>query len=343
MKKVIIALCFFSTVFICGFTQNHIELKIATVAPARSPWDIKLRQLAQEWNKITNGEVSMKFFDMVVLGGEKVGIQRMRSARKGQRPQIDGSILSLVGLNELAPAARIFTLSAPFLIQTQEELDMVLENYGKSFEDEIQKSGCHLLTWSNVGWFSFYTKEPYSNLNELKKLKIICSNDTQDLTNVLKVSGFNVEPVPPAKYQQALKTSSNIKGFSAVHLLTYATGLYKDVSYVLNVKMCPVMAGFVMSEESWALIPEKYKPEMLAALERMRKDLNDALEEMDKDCLNKMTAAGLKLISLTPDEVAEWTREFNKAAVVVSDALPTILNMDVYNKAADMLKKHRGK
>ncbi len=323
------------------FAQKRIDLKIASVAPARTPWDIELKKMAQEWNKITGGLVSVKFFDATALGGDKAVLQKMKSARPGQRPQIDGAVLNTVGLNELAPKAQIFTLAIPFLIQNQKELDVVLEKYGSHFEDEIQKSGCKLLTWSNAGWLSFYTKDSYSSLGELKKIKLVCANETKDMTDVLKLCSFNVEGVPSAKFTQSLKGPAGARGFTAVHLLTHALGLHKDVSYILDARLCPVMAGFVMSEESWKLIPDKYKPEMLAALEKTRKNLNDALDKMDQEYLDKMLAAGLKKIQLSDKEKLEWAKEFQNDAHTVYKALPHVINMDIYVKILNLLEPYR--
>ena len=42
--------------FIASMTlvnAEEIVLKIATVAPSRSPWDIELKKVAEEWNRIT--------------------------------------------------------------------------------------------------------------------------------------------------------------------------------------------------------------------------------------------------------------------------------------------------
>lgn len=341
MKKKILAGIL--TWFCCTaiFAQQKIELKIATVAPARSPWEIELKKMAQEWNKITGGLVSVKFYDTYVLGGDKSVIQKMKPSRPGQRPQIDGAVFNTVGLNELAPKAQIFTLAIPFLIQNQKELDLVLEKHGSFFENEIQKSGCKLLTWSNAGWLSFYTKDSYSSLGDLKKIKLVCSNDTKDFSDVLKVCGFNVDPVPPSKWIQNLKSSTGARGFTAVHLLTHVLGLYKDISYILDARLCPVMSGFVITEESWKLIPDKYKPEMLAALEKTRKSLNEALDKMDSDYLSKMLAAGVKKIELSDKEKSEWTNEFHKDAEAVHKALPNVINIEIYKKIKQLLEPYR--
>lgn len=339
-KKLFFA--FFVLVMVSGiFAQQKIVLKIANSAPARTPWDIELKKLAQEWNKITNGLVSVRFMDMTVLGGEKAGVVKMKPSRPGQRPQIDGAILTPVGLNELAPNAKIFTLSLPFLIQSQEELDLVLSKYGYAFESEIQKNGCKLITWSNVGWLSFYTKDSYSSLDELKKIKMICSNDTKDFIDVLNISGFNVLPVTPAKFTQELKTSSGARSFTSVSILTYTLRLYKDVSYLLDARICPVMAGFVMADESWALIPEQYKPAMLEAMNKTTKKLNAALENMEKEYIKQMQQDGLKIISLSPQQRKEWTKEFHADMQKVQKTIPGLLNAEIYEKITKQLEAFR--
>ena len=339
-KKLFFA--FFVLVMVSGiFAQQKIVLKIANSAPARTPWDIELKKLAQEWNKITNGLVSVRFMDMTVLGGEKAGVVKMKPSRPGQRPQIDGAILTPVGLNELAPNAKIFTLSLPFLIQSQEELDLVLSKYGYAFESEIQKNGCKLITWSNVGWLSFYTKDSYSSLDELKKIKMLCSNDTKDFIDVLNISGFNVLPVTPAKFTQELKTSSGARSFTSVSILTYTLRLYKDVSYLLDARLCPVMAGFVMADESWALIPEQYKPAMLEAMNKTTKKLNAALENMEKEYIKQMQQDGLKIISLSPQQRKEWTKEFHADMQKVQKTIPGLLNAEIYEKITKQLEALR--
>lgn len=339
-KKLFFA--FFVLVMVSGiFAQQKIVLKIANSAPARTPWDIELKKLAQEWNKITNGLVSVRFMDMTVLGGEKAGVVKMKPSRPGQRPQIDGAILTPVGLNELAPNAKIFTLSLPFLIQSQEELDLVLSKYGYAFESEIQKNGCKLITWSNVGWLSFYTKDSYSSLDELKKIKMLCSNDTKDFIDVLNISGFNVLPVAPAKFTQELKTSSGARSFTSVSILTYTLRLYKDVSYLLDARLCPVMAGFVVADESWALIPEQYKPAMLEAMNKTTKKLNAALENMEKEYIKQMQQDGLKIISLSPQQRKEWTKEFHADMQKVQKTIPSLINSEIYEKITKQLEALR--
>jgi len=241
-------LTLFVTLFIASTAlvgAEEIVLKIATVAPARSPWDIELKKVAEEWNRITDGQVTVKIYNMTTLGGEKAGIQKLKVARPGQQAPLDGAIFTMIGLHELVPDAYIYTLALPFLLQSQQELDKALSVYGDKIESKINGAGYELIAWSNAGWLSFYTKEPYKTLGELKKIKMaVAGLDSPILSDSFKLSGFNVVDVPVQKFSQMLKSKNGIGGFFAVHLLAYIGGYYKDISYALDTKLCPIMAGF---------------------------------------------------------------------------------------------------
>ncbi len=331
MKRLGLLIFFLSMLF--STFADSIVLKIASVAPARSPWDVELRKMAQEWNRITDGKVQLKFYDSTVLGGEKAVIQKLKSTRPGQKAPIDGALFSTIGLHELAPSAGFYTLSIPFLIQSQKELDAVLLQHGGEIEKKVEKAGCKIVAWSNVGWLSFYTKDSYKTLGELKKIKMATSGiDSPVLSDCLRISGFSVENVSANKFAQSLKQRSGPRGFFAVPLLAYAGGYYKDIEYVLDAKLCPAMAAFVISNDAWNRIPENYKKLLLESAAKTTKLLNDALEATDRDCITKMKASGKKLIVPTQAELEAWAREFNKNARDVLKASPQALNEDLFNK-----------
>ena len=331
MKRLYLSVLLFFIAFF-GFAEP-VVLKIASVAPARSPWDVELKKMAQEWTRLTNGEVQLKFYDTTVLGGEKAVIQKLKSTRPGQKAPIDGALFSTVGLHELAPLAGFYTLSVPFLIQSQKELDAVLLQHGGEIEKKVEKVGCKIIAWSNVGWLSFYTKDSYKTLGELKKIKMATSGiDSPVLSDCLRISGFNVENVSANKFAQSLKQRSGPRGFFAVPLLAYAAGYYKDIDYVLDAKLCPAMAAFVISNDAWNRVPEIYKKKLIESAAKTTKLLNDALEKTDRDCIAKMKASGKQLIVPTQAELEEWAAEFNKNAHDVLSASPQALNADLFKK-----------
>lgn len=338
-------LALFAALFIVTTALTGAEgivLKIATVAPSRSPWDIELKKVAEEWNRITDGLVTVKIYNMTTLGGEKAGIQKLKAARPGQQAPLDGAIFTMIGLHELVPDAYIYTLALPFLLQNQQELDKALSVYGNKIESKIAAAGYELIAWSNVGWLSFYTKEPYRTLGELKKIKLaVAGLDSPILSDSFKLSGFNVADVPTQKFSQMLKSKNGIGGFFAVHLLTYAGGYYKDISYALDTKLCPIMAGFVVSKASWEKIPKKYHAAMKEAMEKARKRLNDALDDSDADCVRKMEASGVTMIRPPKEELKKWEEEFSVNIHDIHRAFPNAFDMDMYQSIQKLVAPMR--
>lgn len=342
MKKLLVSavLLLVSAAVLCA--EDKIVLKLATVAPSRSAWDIELKKVAEEWNRLTDGLVTVKIYTMSTLGGEKAGIQKLKAARPGQQAPLDGAIFTMIGLHELVPDAYIYTLALPFLIQNQAELDKALSIYGGQIESKIKNAGYELIAWSNVGWLSFYTKEPYKTLGELKKIKLsVAGLDSPILSDSFKLSGFNVVDTPSQKFSQMLKSKNGIGGFFAVHLLTYATGFYKDIHYALDTKLCPVMAGFVISNASWNKIPAKYHAPMKEAMERARKRLNDALDSSDADCVQKMEASGVTMIRPPKEELKKWEAEFGENIADIHRAFPQAFDMDMYKNIQSLVAPMR--
>ena len=333
MKKLLVSavLLLVSAAVLCA--EDKIVLKIATVAPSRSAWDIELKKVAEEWNRLTDGLVTVKIYTM---------IQKLKAARPGQQAPLDGAIFTMIGLHELVPDAYIYTLALPFLIQNQAELDKALSIYGGQIESKIKNAGYELIAWSNVGWLSFYTKEPYKTLGELKKIKLsVAGLDSPILSDSFKLSGFNVVDTPSQKFSQMLKSKNGIGGFFAVHLLTYATGFYKDIHYALDTKLCPVMAGFVISNASWNKIPAKYHAPMKEAMEKARKRLNDALDSSDADCVQKMEAGGVTMIRPPKEELKNWETEFGENIADIHRAFPQAFDMDMYKNIQSLVAPMR--
>jgi TRAP-type C4-dicarboxylate transport system substrate-binding protein len=344
LKKFVLPAVAIVLAFTCSSieAQSRITLKIASVAPSRSPWDIEQRALAQEWSTITKGQVAVTFFDVGSLGGEKGVIQKFRSVRPGQKAPLDGMIFSTIGLHELAPAASIYTLSLPFLIRNQKELDLVLDTYADKLRAEYRKEGFELLTWTNVGWLSFYTKDKFSTIAELKKIKIASAGlESPVLGDAFRAAGFTIEDMSSTKLIQEIKGNGGVRGFFGVHMYAYVTGLSKSVNYALDAKLSPIMAGLAISNESWAKIPAEYKPAMIDAVIRMKTRLDAALDASDRNYVESMKKEGVTMIEPTKAELSSWESVFMKDMAKIEKTVPGTFDRAFYTDIQKLLATAR--
>lgn len=317
-------------------------LKIATIAPTRSVWDIEERRLAQDWAKCTNGEVQIQFMGTNAMGGESGVIQKLNSVRPGQKAPIDGAIFSNIGIADLAPETHFLTLAVPFMFRSQEEVDFVLESMQPRFQKAISAKGYVIIGWFNVGWAYFYTKKPVHDPADLKTQKLsVAGVGLPQLSDAFKAAGFRTEDVPPDKLLQSMKTPGGVEGFYTIPMYAYAGQYYKSLPYILDAPICPVMAAFVISEKSWSEIPGQYKAAMMEAVKKAEKNFTSAQRSSDSEYINRCVEGGCTLVTLTPAErtVMEDTLVSDAAAMIKTG----LFDQALYDDVQALLQKSRSK
>ena len=322
-------------------SAQRVNLKIASVAPSRSPWDIEQKKLAQEWSRITNGQVTITFYDANAQGGENGVIRKMRTVRPGQKSPIDGAIFTSLGIYELAPDSNVMTLCVPFLFRDQNELDLILDELSDEMKKPIIDKGYELLGWFNVGWAYFFTKEKATTPAELKSMKLSVGGFTSpELGAAFKACGFTTEDLPNEKLMQSLRSANGIKGLYTIPMYAYAARYYESLPYMLDLPICPVMSAFVVSKAAWDAVPDKYKPELMAAVQAESKFIT-VQQESDNEYLQLMEEAGATRVSLTPEQVKVWEDTLGKDAEKMSQVKNSIIDLEFYQKMTAGLEKYR--
>lgn len=342
LKKLVCIL--FVIVNLCSiFAQKKMTIKIASVAPARSAWENEQKVLASEWNKATNGMISVQFYNMTALGGENGVVQKMRSVRPGQSSPIDGAIFTNLGAYELAPDSNVLTLCIPFLFRSQDEVDIVLEKMSGEINNAMQKQGFVLLGWFNVGWANFYTKTEVRTPDQLKNSKLSVGGITSPaLGRAFQLAGYNTEDVPNEKIIQSMKAVNGIKGLYTIPMYAYAAQYYKHLPYVINTAICPIMATFVISEKTWEQISTEYKPALLAAVKNTESKFVGVQQETDKEYLDLMAKDGLNLVNLSPSELSVFENSLNSDALAMSKTTDvTAINYEFFLRINAILQDYR--
>jgi TRAP-type transport system periplasmic protein len=340
-----ILICFI--IFICSIAslvsaQAVKTLKIATIAPSRSVWDIEERRLAQDWAIGTNGRIQIQFMGTNAMGGESGVIQKLNSVRPGQKAPIDGAIFSNLGIANLAPETHFLTLAVPFMFRSQDEVDYVLESMQPQFQKAISSKGYVIVGWFNVGWAYFYTKKPVHTPGDLKIQKLsVAGVGLPQLSDAFKAAGFHTEDVPPDKLLQSMKTPGGIEGFYTIPMYAYAGQYYKSLPYILDAPICPVMAAFVISEKTWSEIPDEYKTAMNEAVKKAEQNFTAAQRSSDREYIERCVEDGSTRVVLTSAErkIMEETLSSDAAAMIKTGLFDQIL----YDDVQTLLKKYRSK
>lgn len=339
MKKIILTIAAVLSLTASVFAQPK-NLKIATIAPARSAWDLQQKKLAADWAKATNNNVLLQFMNATAMGGESGVIQKLNSVRPGQKAPIDGAIFTSLGIALMAPETHLLTLDVPFMFNNSDEVDYVTDKLAPKVDEAMAKKGYKFLGLFNVGWCYFYTKKPVHSADDLKKQKLSVNGmDMPALTDAFKSAGYLTADVPPAKLLASMRTPGGVEGFFTLPMYAYAGQHYKSLPYILNVPLFPLLAAFIVSKSAWDSIPPDQQKVMLEAVKVTRENFTAAQKTADKEYIDRAVAEGSTLITLTPEEMKAFQEDMYKdTPVMVKSGLA---DTAFYDEIQAVLKKYR--
>src|SRR6056297_3770779 len=182
-KKIVSVVLLVCVLGLSAAAARPIVIKLGSAAPDNSIWADSLKKMANEWSEISNGQVEVKIY----FAGFK---DEADLIRKMKFNQLQAGIVTGFGLQVLYP--NVLALSVPFLIQSEDEFEYVLDEIGPVMAEEIEKKGFKLLTWAKAGWVYFYTKKPMISPSDMRQMKIASTgSEGGDLMNALKNLGFH--------------------------------------------------------------------------------------------------------------------------------------------------------
>lgn len=340
MKK-IYAFVLLAGIAFGAFSQAH-QIKIASIAPANSPWSRAQDTVVSNILRRTGNQVKLTFIAMNTQGGEIGTIKRMRTVRPGQKAPIDGAVFTSIGLAELLPKSTLLTLVVPGLFENQDELNYALDAVAPHVEKEVSDEGYVLLGWLNVGWATFYAKEDFRTSAHIKRLRLDAGGFGSDIiSNLFKSAGYSVEAVPPQQVLQSMKSPNGIQASYSVPMLGYIMGWHKALPYVLDMGVCPVMSAVVMSKSGWDKLPAEYREIIKDEFKNAQESVGKEQEKADREYLNKMASEGAKLIKLSSDEKKQLVDNFKKDAAIMAKVDNSPIDIDFYNEILGIMEKYR--
>ncbi len=296
--------CLVLTVFIAFLMTASSEtvLKLGSLSPAGSPWDKHLREISEEWLKITEGNFNMKIYSGGTVGDE---IDMIRKLRVGQ---LDAAGLTGVGLSRIVK--EIMAIQMPRKIETNEELFHVLGKMKEYFEKKFEKEGFKIIVWTHIGWVHFFSKKPVVYPDDLKKLKLwVWEGDANELQS-WKEQGFNPIPLPSTEIMTSLQ-SGMTEALATSPLNAASYQWFGLANNMCAMRWAPFIGAVIFSKRAWDRIPQKYKDKMMEAATSIGQRMQDEIYKTDDEAVKTMLQYGLKINEVPPAAVTDWNRQVN--------------------------------
>jgi len=307
-----------------------VQIKVASPLPAASEWGKKLTQIAAEWQRVSNGQIRVTLRQDGLEGGESKMLSSLDSN------QIQAAVFTSFGLSSINPA--VMTVSCPFLIRDDAELDVALDAVRDEFEEKIRaETNYVIIAWSKGGWVNVFSRTPVRAPGDLKAMKIASAPDADDLNNVFRAMGYQITEVDQVDI--ATKMASGV--VAAAYQNPAAVAAYKLHTVLKNMmafNIAPVLGGVVMNKVTWEKLDPSYRDELLAATRRIAATMDVSMQKLTQDAVAAMSRGGLTVNRLTPAEERLWVDDIQKA---VPRLMGTVFDPAAYDKISATLERYR--
>jgi TRAP-type C4-dicarboxylate transport system substrate-binding protein len=306
-------------------------IRIASMVPENTAWGQALNRMAAEWTQVTNREVTFQIFHNGVAGGELDVLRKLRLN------EIQGAVFSTVGLSAIAQ--EIMTISVPFMIRTDGELDAVLLNAKDDLERIMTSKGFQVLAWARAGWVRFFSKTPILTPSDLTRIKLGTMPGQAELTQALRAMGYQTITVDDTDIIISLN-SGMIDAVYQSPLIAAGTQIFGVARYMLNLNIAPVMGGLVMNQPGWRAIPERYRARILEISKRVEREMDLSIIALETEAIETMRRYGLQINTPNASQLQLWYNESDRA---IPGLLGTTFNRDLYNRFNTILRNSRGR
>ncbi|MBF88569.1 MAG: hypothetical protein CMG75_02735 [Candidatus Marinimicrobia bacterium] len=315
------------TAFLClPINAKKVNIKLATLAAHGSPWDLRLREMGQNWRDKSAGQVKLTVYPGGVAGDESAVIRKMRIG------QLNAATLSTGGLAYIVPEFTAIS-HIPMLYNSDEEKDYVREKMTPDLIEKLEKKGYVFLHWGEVGWVRYFAKSPIRIPNDLKKHKLfVWADEGSDMT-MHENLGFSPVPLAATDLLVALQTGM-VTAFNTTPLLALGGQWFAGAKHMANMRWAPLMGGTIMQKKLWDQIAPEIQTLIINASKKAEIELTNEIRELDNKAIEVMEEYGLISHEVSEDELKEW-RE------LVKTVYPYIRGDMVPEKAFDKAIKLR--
>lgn len=273
------------------------QLRIGTLAPKNSLYHQQLMELGEAWRKAQGGGKYLVYPDGS-QGGETDMVRRMRIG------QLQGGLLSVVGLREIEPAIAALQ-NMPLMFRSWEEVDYVREKMRPAMEKRFLDKGFVVLAWGDAGWVRFFSKKPAFRPDDFKSMKFFAWGSEGEQQEIMKSLGYTPVPLETGDILPAIQTGM-IDAVPSTPYFALATQIYNTASHMLDLNWAPIVGALVVTKKAW----DDMSPETQLAVRdagakagaqiraQARKEVDEAVEAMKK--------RGLTVNKPNPEQMKEW-------------------------------------
>jgi len=299
MRRILLAVFTLQSLLLIAVSASPQTIKLGTLAPTGSPWHTILRDMSEDWRKVSGGKIQFRIYSGGVAGDEPDMVRKLRIG------QLHAAVLTGVGLSEITP--EIQALQMPLMLHSYAELDYVMDRLAPELELLLEAKGFKVLNWGDAGWVRFFAQKPVVTPEDLKPLKLFAWATDSAYVEAWKDAGYNPVSLAANEIHTGLQ-SGLINVFVAPPIAALSFQWFGLAKHMTDLKWAPLIGATVISTRKWREIPENVKPLLLKSAHDAGARLRSEIRKLGKSSIKVMKKHGLVVHHVPPEVVARWEK-----------------------------------
>lgn len=297
-KKLTLALLLLATILTGSAWAADKQLRIGTVAPKNSLYHRQLMELGEVWRNAQGGNAKYLVYADGSQGGEAELARRMRIG------QLQGALLSVVGLREIEPSISALQ-SLPLLFKSWDEVDYVREKMRPAMEKKFLDKGFIVLAWGDAGWVRFFSKDPATRPDDFKKMKFFAWGSESEQQDIMKSLGYTPVPLETSDILPAIQTGM-INVVPSTPYFALASQIYMTAPNMLEINWAPIVGALVVTSKAWGEMSPAVQVALRSASDKAGVQMRSKARQEVNEAVDAMAKRGLKINRPTAEQMHEW-------------------------------------
>jgi TRAP-type C4-dicarboxylate transport system substrate-binding protein len=223
--------------------------------------------------------------------------------RKMYIEQIHGAVLTSSTLSKIFPEIRVFQV--PFLFQTNDEVDYVLNKMDAFFRRGFHEKGFRVMGWSEGGFVQLMSTTPVETLEKLKKVKVWIWEDAPMAQAIFDEAGISAIPLSVPDVLVGLQTGlvdvvyAPPSGAIALQWFT-RTGFMNDVPLIY------LMGGIIAKDKVLKALSPANQKILQDSFNRHIGGLQTMVRKQNQEATQVMIDHGVKILKVPDDQVEQF-------------------------------------
>ncbi|HMB00950.1 MAG TPA: TRAP transporter substrate-binding protein DctP, partial [Spirochaetota bacterium] len=195
-----------------------------------------------------------------------------------------------------------------------------------------------LLSLSETGWAYFFSKQHVKDIDDIRNTRMWLWEGDRLAYSIMKNFKIKARSIKFTEVIPSFQTGM-IDGFYCTPTAAIQLQWYKQVEYMLRLKLSDVTGGLVFSKSSWDNLSSSQQKLVTAIARKELAALTEANRRSDRESIALLKQNGIKIVEPQQDMTA--FRRMSEA--VARDLQGTLFPASLYNKLKKLLHTYRQK